>query len=296
MSGTALAVAAVLPELTGDEESVDRTHLGAVAHIVLSVGVESALGLPDLAEQPLHHLPLLGELLVGDGTLCVVDELLQSGLVGVTCIDKRLDDLLLKLVVKVLLVVEEVLGGGVSSDDDTLQVHQVVQEASGAVVCDFLEELVSGDFDKPLETDGRLTSLVVLRGDHGLEVLEHLDLGSGQHTDGGLLPVHDQQSVELLVHQHTVEGLREECGVAAVEEGGDGLRGIDDVLDHLGLVSGAGDLSAEDDDSLLGDLVIRLKTGHDGVDGAGDVLECGLRFDVLGLALLVSEIGHGIRN
>ncbi len=99
---------------------------------------------------------------------------------------------------QVLLLDEEVLGGSRAADEDAQQLRAVEEDLRG-VVRHLLEELVRRDLDEPLETDGRLTSLVVLARDERIEVLQDLDPASRQYAYGGLGPVDGDEPVALLV-------------------------------------------------------------------------------------------------
>jgi len=282
-----------LAEGVGQQEHVDRSHVQGVPDLGLSVAGQASVLLPDLLEQPLHVHLLLGELHVVDDVLGVLDQLPEPGLVCVPCIDQGADDLLPELVVQVLLLDEEVLGGSRAADEDTQQLRAVEEDLRG-VVRHLLEELVRRDLDEPLETDGRLPSLVVLARDERIEVLQDLDPASRQYAYGGLGPVDGDEPVALLVEQHRLERIREERRIAPVQESRYRLGRVYDVLDHPGLVAGPGDLPAENHHSVRRGCLVRFESSRYGIDGALDVLHRRLGLDVGRLGLLVPEIGHDI--
>src|SRR5271157_2706132 len=142
---------------------------------------------------------------------------------------------------------------------------------------------------------GRLAALSLLAGDGAGEVPHRCDFFTLEYADGRFPAVHHDEPERLAVDQHLVELVRLEVAATSVAVGDDGLGRLDDDGLHGGAVAADGDRAAENGHAVQGRLFVVFQAGHNGLEGALDVVPGRFGFDVGGRPVLVPEVRHHIR-
>src|SRR5467141_3653874 len=269
----------------GDQQRVDRAESQGVPDLVLSVGRESAVRLPDLLHEALDEGLLPHQVEAAQDLARLLDELPQAIFVRVPGVEERREHLFLHLVVEKVSRRELFLRVAGPADDDPLKVGPI-QERLRHQISDLLVPLVDRDVVASLESAGALSAHPVLRRDLRLEVLDHLDALSPEQAERRLAPVDHEEPVDVLLREHLVERLRVELRIASVEERRDGLGRLEDERDHLSLVRADLFVPGEDDEAVRRRHLVRLKALHRRLDRLRHMLAGARALDVRRLRLL----------
>lgn len=257
-----------------DDESLNSTELEGLESVVDTVTDASSI-LGDLLKVLSDELLLLDELDIAECLCGELNSLVKTVLASVGNID-NLDNLDLKSAIKEIGLVQVVLEISGTSQNDTSNVDLVVgNKVLDCQLGDLTDVVVTLLLTKTGETQSGLTTTAVLLWKIDGELVHNVSGVSAQGTEQSSVTIHDDESELLVILEQLGKSLSVELVVAKVEGGVDWSERLEVDVDLSLLALGGQDFTTVDDETVWGDLVVKLKT----LLGRGDSGEDGLPVD-----------------